>query len=397
MSPTDEPSWIKSYKFLFFGSWANVLLVFVPLSFVSHYCDLDAVWRFSFSFLAIMPLAKLLGVATDQLSLKLGQTLSGLLNASFGNAVEIIVGVVALLNDELRIVQTAMLGSILSNLLLVLGCSFFAGGLKFKESNFRVTAAQNASSLMMLACLTLVIPAAYSMSQKFGNNPDGFDPSRVFAALNDPKNGQMLSGVDLQHRDGLLIISRGTAIILLFVYVAYLVFQLRTHAYLFKAEECQEEQEISEMNVPAAGSALVFATVFVSFCADFLVASIEETANTYNIPKPFIGLILLPFASNAAEQVTSVWMATKNKMEITIGICMGSSIQAATFVIPLLVIMGWITQHELTLYFANFETIILFVSVMMVNLLIQDGKSNYMEGLMLVTLYLVVALAFWVS
>jgi len=151
------------------------------------------------------------------------------------------------------------------------------------------------------------------------------------------------------------------------------------------------------MSPAAAGSSLLLVTIVTSFCADYLVASIEETADRYNIPQPFIGLILLPLVANAAEHVTSIWMAMKNKMELTIGICVGSSIQISAFVIPLLVIIGWMTGHELTLFFANFETIVLFVSVMLVNLLIQDGKSNYMEGLMLVTLYLVIALAFWVS
>jgi len=399
--PDGQPGWIKSFVFFFFGSWMNVLLVFVPLSFASHHLGWDAALRFSFSFIAIMPLAKLLGVATEQLSLKLGQTLSGLLNASFGNAVEIIVGVAALLQGELRIVQTSMLGSILSNLLLVLGCSFLAAGLKYSESNFQVTAAQNAASLMTLACITLVIPAAYFMSQTVED-----DILNVFV-----RTGQ-LSVIEERCRSGLLFISRGAAILLLFVYVVYLVFQLKTHAYLFdpnhnreerdpesrREEESEvQEQEALEMSTLAAGVALVFATVVTSFAADYLVASIEETAERYSIPKPFIGLILLPLVANAAEHVTSVWMAMKGKMELTIGICVGSSIQIATFVIPLLVIVGWITGHDLTLFFANFETIVLFVSVLLVNLLIQDGKSNYMEGLMLVTLYLVVALAFWVS
>jgi Ca2+:H+ antiporter len=202
-------------------------------------------------------------------------------------------------------------------------------------------------------------------------------------------------------RTGLLIISRGTAIVLLLVYVAYLVFQLKTHAYLFQAPEPpegeEEEEEVLEMSSIAAGSALLLVTVVTSFAADYLVASIEETAERYSIPKPFIGLILLPLVANAAEHVTAVWMAMKNKMELTIGICVGSSIQIAAFVIPLLVIVGWITGHDLTLFFAHFETIVLFVSVLLVNLLIQDGKSNYMEGLMLLALYFVVALSFWVS
>ncbi|KAJ7737026.1 Sodium/calcium exchanger protein-domain-containing protein [Mycena olivaceomarginata] len=348
-----EPSWIASYRFFLFGSYLNLFLLFVPLSIISHHLNWDAALRFSFSFIAIIPLAKLLGEATEQMSAKLGQTLAGLLNASFGNAVEIIVGIAALLQGELRIVQTSMLGSILSNLLLVLA------GFKFKESNFQVTAAQASSSLMTLACITLVIPAAYQSTLWLTWHPTS----------------------------GLLVISRGTALLLLGVYVAYLVFQLKTHAYLFEAEEQEAEQP--HMSVVAAGVALLGTTVVTSFCADYC----ERRRTRY-----------------------FCWMAMKGQMELTIGICVGSSIQIATFVIPLLVIVGWIAGpgHELTLFFANFETISLFVSVFLVNTLIQqvpylgnldlpltflcrDGKSNYMEGLMLVTLYFVIALAFWVS
>ncbi|KAI0707773.1 calcium/proton exchanger [Earliella scabrosa] len=396
-----QPSWLQSYKFFLFGSYLNILLVFVPLSFISHHLDWDAALRFSFSFVAIMPLAALLGTATEQLSLELGQTLSGLLNASFGNAVEIIVGVAALLQGELRIVQTSLLGSILSNILLVLGCSFLAGGLKYTESNFQVTAAQASSSLMTLACITLVIPAAYHSAKSHSGGMDNDSPvnGTIITAIDSRMKVELgLDSLDADSIHGLKIISRGTAILLLFVYLAYLYFQLKSHAYLYVAEQNDdEEEEHQEMNTYAAGSALLLVTIVTSFCADYLVASIEETAERYHIPKPFIGLILLPLVANAAEHVTSVWMAMKNKMELTIGICVGSSIQIAAFVVPLLVIIGWITGHDLTLFFADFETLTLFVSVLLVNLLIQDGKSNYMEGLMLVTLYLVIALAFWVS
>ncbi|KAJ8700514.1 hypothetical protein PTI98_003529 [Pleurotus ostreatus] len=145
-----EPSWTHSFIWFLFGSWFNVLLVFVPLSIISHHLGWDAGLRFLFSFIAIIPLAKLLGDATEQVSAKLGQTLAGLLNASFGNAVEIIVGVAALLQNELRIVQTSMLGSILSNILLVLGCSFLAAGLNFSESSFQATAAQTSASVSFM-------------------------------------------------------------------------------------------------------------------------------------------------------------------------------------------------------------------------------------------------------
>ncbi|KAL9715349.1 hypothetical protein Ac2012v2_002013 [Leucoagaricus gongylophorus] len=320
------PSWSDSFRSFFFGSYLNTLLVFVPLSYVSHILNWDAALRFSFSFLAIIPLAQLLGECTEQMSIPLGQTLAGLLNASFGNAVEIIVGVAALLQDEIRIVQTSMLGSILSNILLVLGCSFVAGGL-----------------LMTLACITLVIPAAYHLSLGGGDND---------------KNVL-----------GLEFISRGTSIFLLVVYAIYLIFQLRTHAFLYDptvihpddyrrapdtllSPEALERQAIREaalnepkdepkMNLPSATVGLLVVTAVTAFCAEFLVASIEETAVRYHIPKNFIGLILLPIVGNAAEHVTAVWMAMKNKMEITISVCVGSSIQIAAFVVPLLVIVGW--------------------------------------------------------
>ncbi|KZT69758.1 calcium/proton exchanger [Daedalea quercina L-15889] len=395
-----EPSWLASYRYFFFDSWFNILLVFIPLSFIAERLQWDAACRFGFSFMAIMPLAALLGTATDQMSLKLGQTLAGLLNATFGNAVEIIVGVAALLQNQLRIVQTSMLGSILSNLLLVLGCSFFAGGLKYPQSDFDETAAQASSSLMTLACITLVIPAAYHTAQ--------LHLDKNTTKLVDSMANAAVDGTDLNTTSerGLLLISRGTALLLLVVYVAYLVFQLRTHADMFTAKKRNPEtgemivvveEEEQHMNVPAAACALLLVTVTTSFCADYLVASIEQVADSYKISQAFIGVILLPIVANAAEHVTSVWMARKDKMALTIGICVGSSIQISTFVVPLLVIVGWITDHNLTLYFTDFETIVLFVSVLLVQFLIQDGKSNYMEGMMLMTLYLVIAISFWVS
>jgi Ca2+:H+ antiporter len=390
-------------KFFFF-SWFNILLVFVPLSAAAHYGNWDAKFRFSFSFLAIIPLAKLLGDATEQLSVKLGPTLGGLLNASFGNAVEIIVGIAALLQGELRIVQTSMLGSILSNLLLVLGMSFFAGGLIHHRSTFRVTAAQTSSSLMTLACITLVIPAAYQTSKAEHKEP--FSGIFIRSKPGEPPNP------DDGSLSGLLIISRGTSILLLIVYASYLYFQLKSHADLFETSPTEEddeernghnhhhhedEEEEQKMNSVSAALSLLTVTVITSFCADFLVASIEETAEIYHIPRPFIGLILIPLVANAAEHVTGVWMAMKNKMMLAISISLGSSIQIATFVVPLLVIVGWIVGKDLTLFFADFETIVLFASVLLVNILIMDGESNYMEGLMCIVLYLVIGLAFWVS
>ncbi|KAG9039188.1 hypothetical protein FRB95_011773 [Tulasnella sp. JGI-2019a] len=272
--------------------------------------------------------------------------------------------------------------------------SFFAGGMVFQESHFQQTAAQTSSSLMTLSCLTLVIPAAYHAAKAAGHEPfNPKSPSDVLDALfKDPSPPAPGDAA----RDGLLLISRGTAIILLLVYFSYLYFQLKSHAILFQ-EETPSEEEVPGMSMVAATVSLLTVTLITSFCADFLVGSIEVTANKYHIPKAFIGVILLPLVSNAAEHVTSVWMSMKGKMELTIGIAVGSSIQIAVFVIPTLILVGWAIQEPLTLYFADFETIVLFVSVLLVNLLIQDGKSNYMEGMMLMSLYIIIALAFWVS
>ncbi|KAL4077262.1 Sodium/calcium exchanger protein-domain-containing protein [Scleroderma yunnanense] len=351
--PRLEPTWIKSFSYFLFGSWVNILLLFVPLSAISHHLNWDAALRFMFSFIAIIPLAKLLGEATDQLSDKLGQTLSGLLNASFGNAVEIIIGIAALINGELRIVQTSMLGSILSNILLVLGCSFLAGGFIHEEGTFNLTGAQASASLMTLSCITLVIPAAYATT--VAGTPD------IPCSIPSDRGGCPSSG--------LLAISRGTAVLLLFVYCAYLFFQLHTHPQFFRQDGNEEESD-PRMSTIAAAVALFLVTVITAFCAEYLVASIEETAQRYHIPKAFIGVVLLPIVGNAAEHVTAVWMALKNKYELTIGICVGSSIQISTLVIPLLVIVGWIIGQPLTLHFENFETILLFVSVLLVSLLI---------------------------
>jgi len=396
----DQPSWLQSFRFFFFGNYFNVLLILIPLGAVAHFANWDAGLRFAFNFLAIMPLARLIGVATDELSLPLGQSWAGLLNATFGNAVEIIVGIAALFQDEMRIVQTSLLGSVLSNILLVLGCAFIGGGWNTEIQQFSETGAQVSSSLMTLSAIALVLPAAYHFTKFRGSVP--FDnPSNpnitawLSNVLTSPPGEPPLP--DDRSRAGLLTISRGTAILLLLVYIAYLFFELKTHAYVFKAAEEEEEEEAPKMNPAAAGFSLLLITVVTSFSADWLVASIEETAERYHIPQAFIGIILLPIVANAAEHVTAVWMAVKGKMEMPVSICIGSSIQIICFVIPLLVVVGWISGHNLTLFFADFETISLFVSVILVNTLIMDGKTHYMEGLILVVLYLIIAIAYWVS
>ncbi|KAI9790438.1 MAG: hypothetical protein M1816_005102 [Peltula sp. TS41687] len=371
-------------KEVLFHNWVNVLLIFIPLGIVAGAVNWPPTVVFTLNFLAIIPLAALLSFATEELAAKLGQTIGGLLNATFGNAVELIVSIVALKRNEIRIVQASMLGSILSNSLLVLGCCFLLGGIGREKQSFNTTVASTMSSLMAVASISLVIPAT------------------LYGVLNASKN----TDTDTQ----ILLLSHGTAIILLGLYVMYLYFQLKSHAKIFDGSQDttdqngdiesgnQAEQHHDEplLTPWAAAVVLLLITVCVSICAEYLVASIDPIVETVHISKTFIGLILIPLVGNAAEHVTAVIVARKDKMNLAIGVAMGSSLQIALGVTPFLVILGWIIDRPMTLHFKVFESVVFFLSVIVVNYLIQDGKSNYLEGAMLLGTYLIIALAFYV-
>jgi Ca2+:H+ antiporter len=265
-----------------------------------------------------------------------------------------------------------MLGSILSNILLVLGCCFLAGGIKYKEQSFNSTVASTMSSLMTVATASLIIPAT------------------LYAVMANKDNQTQ--------EDNIMVLSRGTAIILLFIYVSYLYFQLKSHADLFDDAEAQdgEEEGATLLGPWAAGAVLVVITVGVAICAEYLVDSIDAIVEEAHISKTFIGLILIPIVGNAAEHVTAVIVAYKNKMDLAIGVAIGSSLQIALFVTPFLVVLGWAMDRPMTLHFETFETVSFFLASLVVVLLIQDGKSNWLEGLLCLGMYIIIALAFWV-
>jgi Ca2+:H+ antiporter len=287
------------------------------------------------------------------------------------------VSIVALKDNQIRVVQASMLGSILSNILLVLGCCFLVGGIRYPEQEFNTTVASTMSSLMAVASASLIIPAS------------------LFAAMSESYNT-----APEDTRESILLLSRGTAIILLILYVLYLVFQLKTHSHLFEDQESAEaeaeggagaEQEAEHhiLNPAAAGVALVIITIMVAICAEYLVGSIEGIVEKTGMSKTFIGLVLIPIVGNAAEHVTAVVVAYKNKMDLAIGVAIGSSLQIALFVTPFLVILGWIMGVDMTLHFHIFETISFFISALVVIFLIQDGKSNYLEGGLCLGMYVV--------
>ncbi|KAL4778942.1 Sodium/calcium exchanger protein-domain-containing protein [Aspergillus varians] len=365
--------------------YVNLLLVFVPLGIVAGALKWDSTLVFTLNFLAIVPLASLLSFVTEELAATLGQAMGGLMNATFGNAVELIVSIVALKDKQIRVVQASMLGSILSNILLVLGCCFVVGGLRYPEQSFNSTVASTMSSLMTVSSASLIIPAT------------------LYASLSSAK--------DTSHKlENILFLSHWTAIILLVLYVLYLVFQLKSHAHLFEevnneiagdpeaaGEDHAEHEEEERLLKPFAASVvLIIVTVLVAICADYLVGSIDSIVEKTGMSRTFIGLILIPIVGNAAEHVTAVVVAYKGKMDLAIGVAIGSSLQIALFVTPFLVILGWIMNVDMTLHFHIFETVAFFISGLVVTFLIQDGKSNYLEGCMCLGMYLILALAFYV-
>ncbi|CCH45353.1 Vacuolar cation/proton exchanger 5 [Wickerhamomyces ciferrii] len=369
------------------SSPVNFLLIFAPLGIIAGKLGWSSNAIFALNFLAIIPLASLLAFATEELASHVGETLGGLLNATFGNAVELIVSIIALKENQVRIVQASMLGSILSNLLLVLGCCFIAGGWNRLQQTFNQTVAQTMSSLLALATAGLLIPAAFHASI--------------------PKSEQYLND------EKILALSRGASIVLLVIYVLFLVFQLKTHKQLFEGaieEEQSDDVERAQNQNIAAGSKdeeesslstvsslvlLFILTVVVSVCADYLVGSIDDIVETSGLSKTFIGLIVIPIVGNAAEHVTAVVVAVKDKMDLAIGVAVGSSLQIALFVTPFMVLVGWAIDVPMSLYFSTFETAVLFISVLIANYLILDGESNWLEGAMLIGTYAIVALAFF--
>lgn len=399
------------------NSWINVLLVFAPAGIALNYVhSVNRVVVFIINFIAIIPLAAMLSFATEEIALRTGETLGGLLNATFGNAVELIVAIMALTQKPAKvvIVQTSLIGSILSNLLLVLGMCFFFGGLRRQEQFFNTTVAQTAASLLALAVASIIVPTV------FDRNTDTKQSDIDVAAL-----------------------SRGTSIILLVVYAGYLFFQLKTHHAIFSAEsqkvaakpyrkavkegavkqavmhpgamlaggvsdteqlqkmmrnpmEEEDEGEDPQLHFWVAIATLGLSTVIIAFCAEFMVDSIDAVTKSGGISEEFVGLILLPIVGNAAEHATAVTVAIKDKMDLAIGVAVGSSMQVALFLIPLIVVIGWgMGITDMGLSFDTFQVAVLFVSVLLVNYLIADGKSHWLEGMQLMCLYLIIAVCSW--
>eukprot|EP00271_Cylindrocystis_brebissonii_P001693 TRINITY_DN11977_c0_g5_i1.p1 TRINITY_DN11977_c0_g5~~TRINITY_DN11977_c0_g5_i1.p1 ORF type:complete len:468 (-),score=145.36 TRINITY_DN11977_c0_g5_i1:994-2397(-) len=383
----------RSFKEIFFGTRLNILMPLIPLTMVASWLKFSHGWIFGLSLLGMAPLAERLGFVTEQISIFTGSTVGGLLNATFGNATELIICIFALKSGLVRVVQLSLLGSILSNMLLVLGCSFFFGGLKHSEQKFNKTAALVSSGLLLMTVMGLVLPAVLQATH-----------------------------TELHTASSELVLSRVTACIMLVAYISYLYFQLFSHSHLYddpvtaaavvdsldgpdgtdsvegkegEAEEVDDEEE-DFLGFKGALVWLGVITVVISILSEYLVDAIEGAAVAWGLPVSFISVIILPIVGNATEHASAVVVATKNKLDISLGIAIGSSTQIAMFVIPFSVVLAWIMGVKLDLNFRIFETATLFVTVMVVAVLLLEGKANYFKGIMLVLSYCIVAASFFV-
>ncbi|KAJ7205329.1 Sodium/calcium exchanger protein-domain-containing protein [Mycena haematopus] len=420
LKPAEElgpiPGITESLHAITLSKW-NLMLLCMPVCWVLHFVtpNQNAV-IFFMGFFAIVPLAKLLAFATDELSLRVGQALAGLINATLGNVVELIVAIIALKKCELGIVQSSLIGSVLSNLLLVLGMCFLLGGLKFSEQGFAAGAAQLNSSLLTVSVIAVLLPAAYKISQK--------------------GDGPLVTAAEDRTQSDILTFSHGLAIILLFIYGCYLLFQLGSHTKMYqddsidiaKSTAYEQKQSIEDSlnaielkntgidhrlhseepkSIDEDGSEnpqlngwiclglLLIVTALVAVTAEFVVDSINGLATSTPLTKEFVGIILLPIVGNAAEHVSAVYGARKDKLTLSMGVAVGSSIQISLFVIPFIVVIAWIMGKPLTMLFDPYEAICLFLTVLTVNYVVQDGKSNWLEGAILMFLYVILGLLFW--
>jgi len=334
--------------------------IFVPLGQYCAYAEYSSGIIFVTNFLAIVPLASILGQSTEALANHTGQLIGGLLNATFGNAVEMIMCVQAVKLGLIRVVQGNLLGSILSNLLLVLGMAIIASGMARKSQQFNAKGAAANMSCQLCASISVCLPT-------------------VFASIRGNTTEDVLQ------------VSRICSFFLVAIYVMFLYFMLKTHADLFADEE--EEQEMEDSLSPALSTILLMAcTLVVFFCSECLVDSIDEVSRTYNLSKNFIGVILLPIVGNAAEHATAVTCAYKGMMDLALGVAVGSSTQIALFVVPCAVVAGYFYDTPMNLNFTVFDTICQMLTVFLVSQVLQHGSTNWLHGVMLITVYFFIAL-----
>lgn len=348
--------------------YLNYLLVFIPIAVAAELLHLDPVLVFALSALGIVPLAGVLGKATEELAVYAGPRAGGFLNATFGNAAELIITLVAVRAGLLEVVKASITGSILGNLLLVLGLAMLLGGIKNGTQSFDRLAAGNNSAMLALALIGLYIPAVFGHS------------------------------IDAVNHAAVEYLSIGVAVILMILYGLLLIFSFVTgtgseEGSLAPGDEILEQH--AEWSKRKALLVLLVATVFVVLMSEILVGAIEGSTKALGLSEFFVGVIIVPIIGNVAEHLVAVQTAIKNKMEIAMEVAVGSSMQIALFVAPFLVFASLWLGNPMTLIFNQFELLTLAAAVVISALIALDGRSHWLEGAQLLAVYAITALAFF--
>jgi Ca2+:H+ antiporter len=340
-------------------SW---LLAFVPISLLAKLAFHSDLAVFATSAAAILPLAGLIGRSTDDLARRAGPRVGGLLNATFGNVTELIIAIFLVLDDQLDVVKASLTGSILGNLLLVLGVSFLAGGLRHREQRYNAQSAGVHATSLALAVTGLMMPALFVLT----------------TGRHDFLQREVVSGT--------------VAAVLIALYGAALFFTMVTHEHLFRSPT---EAERPEWSLRKGVSTLLLATALVALESELLVGALEPALKDLGLSKFFVGLILVPIVGNAAEHSSAVMFALRDKVDITLEIAIGSSTQIAMFVAPALVFLSLAVGHPMDFVFSTFEVAAVGLSTLIVALISLDGRSNWLEGAQLVGAYVIMAISFF--
>ncbi|CAH8348024.1 unnamed protein product [Eruca vesicaria subsp. sativa] len=363
------------------GTKLAILFPAIPAAIIGTYCGFSQPWIFGLSMLGLTPLAERVSFLTEQLAFYTGPTLGGLLNATCGNATELIIAILALTNNKVAVVKYSLLGSILSNLLLVLGTSLFCGGIANlrREQRFDRKQADVNFFLLLMGLLCHLLPML------FGYVANGETPASLIADMS-------------------LNLSRASSIVMLIAYIAYLVFQLWTHRQLFDAQDEDDqyddnvaEEETAVISFWSGFAWLVGMTLVIALLSEYVVATIENASESWGLSVSFISIILLPIVGNAAEHAGAIIFAFKNKLDISLGVALGSATQIGLFVVPLTVIVAWILGINMDLNFNLLETGSLALSIIITAFTLQDGTSHYMKGLVLLLCYIIIAICFFVD
>ena len=346
--------------------FAVLVFVGVPLVFIGAFLNWSEMMMFFLCCASIIGLSGYIGRATESLAIVSGPRVGGLLNATFGNAVELIISIFTLKAGMVGIVLASLTGSVLGNLLLVLGLSFFAGGIKFKRQKFSVHSARYNSGLLIFAVIVaFVIPEVFSMTM----------------------NSEKILGLSI-----------GIAIILIALYLAGLFFKLVTHRGVFSSTdepEMETEKELPEWTKRKSVLILLLATIVVAFVSEQLVHTFEMLGAKFGWSELFIGVIIVAIVGNAAEHVSAITMAVKNKMEVSVEIAVGSTLQVAMFVAPILVLVSLFMPQSMALVFTWPELVAMVTAVLLVINVSNDGESNWFEGLTLFAAYLIMGIGFY--